>query len=981
MAAPNNPTVIETTIDCSIPDTADPTILLQPAFEPTQTDVVALPDAAPPQVLSKTGESQFSDPRKGHLARMEDTYQTPTQVNQDRNYDEVFGSQDELVNGNVTKHTSDVPRTLEPDDTGAVDFGNLSPSSAVSEDKGFEDTRGAWRNDLTSQLNSNTGYTPHKPLAFAPTTPALPKNPFGPKVGVGAPMGATQIFGQTQFSSAVKKISPTSSRPSPNMLDSISTNLFRSSPSKKHDTVSSPSVIHPSSPTKLQDAPDTVLKEKMLETIEEESPSATRSKRADVVPQSPTYQPKPSVKRRLHEQYEPMDKSQEQSNMRNQEATIVEDDSDEEFRRRQEKKAKMAKQKARVAEEMSNVVIPPRISPDESKRKRRKLSDGDSKISEDRERPAEFRIAQSSPQAPRSSKPQNGDSSNADNVVLASGNEKSNANTHDNQAEAILPEPTPSRADARSSGQDIIPATPLVSSAHGRTGPAGSEPELPNLPEIPDGENSSSVPGLPSSAPPTKRRRQTYKARQSRRTVLKSSPGNELPATAPEAVSFREDRTTESGESADPSENEDSDAPRQSTKHVSELIPQTPGHPKHLKDVDDSSSNPSDLRSDTPRLSEESTPATKETTASRKAASVASTSPAQSHVLRRSRRAIAQSESPKPPVKAPKSTRQQRMDSESTDELHRGTAEQALKRAAIAPHGTNRASRTDSVPAREGLLFSGMIFGISLDPKQEQQKSQLVARIKQAGGAILREGQGLEELFEVPDPMKGNNPIYDEESQLRLKEKYRQIGFTAFLADSPSRKVKYMQALALGIPCLAYQWVLLCLAQNTILEWEPFLLPAGASAYLGKTILSRHLLPYDAEDACLAEVVGGRKRLMEGQSLLYVFDAKKSKTPSEQYPIFLAHALGPTITRVVTPQQARDILRERESSGNGFHYIYVDKDTCSIDAIFKIPGRNGRKNWAPWSFTVRELNDELITQSLIMEMIPSEEDIKIMKGV
>lgn len=193
--------------------------------------------------------------------KMEASQQTPTQVNDGRDYNEfcdhippspVDNTNNVHSIDDTTQMTNNEPRTLQEDDTGAVNFGNLSqlarPSSQISEDGGFENTKSEWRiPEQTPRQHSASGYTPFKPQSAAPETPALPKNPFGarPNIG-GAPFAGTQLFGQTQFSSAVK-VSPTSSRPSPNLfLNSISPNLMETSPLKNRANVSSPTDIRTS---------------------------------------------------------------------------------------------------------------------------------------------------------------------------------------------------------------------------------------------------------------------------------------------------------------------------------------------------------------------------------------------------------------------------------------------------------------------------------------------------------------------------------------------------------------------------------------------------------------------------------------------------------------------------------------------------------------------------------------------------------------
>ena len=81
--------------------------------------------------------------------KMEYSQQTPTQVNDDRDYSEYCDVVPSSPVNHNTQIRSNDPPTLQAEDTGAVNFSHLSElvrqSSQVSEDGGFENTRGGWR--------------------------------------------------------------------------------------------------------------------------------------------------------------------------------------------------------------------------------------------------------------------------------------------------------------------------------------------------------------------------------------------------------------------------------------------------------------------------------------------------------------------------------------------------------------------------------------------------------------------------------------------------------------------------------------------------------------------------------------------------------------------------------------------------------------------------------------------------------------------
>ncbi|KAG7144396.1 hypothetical protein HYQ46_006870 [Verticillium longisporum] len=254
-------------------------------------------------------------------------------------------------------------KTLDDDETGAVNFGNLGhlfdhdmqptqESSPIPYGTGPLNTRGAWQRRASSSQNQSSmrrpeGQTPYKTMPWAPETPAPPANPFAglgnlgvqplapsqlfgqtqgmssafketpappanPFVGLGnlgvQPLAPSQLFGQTQgVSSAFKGgDSPTSSRPSPNLPQhlSISPNPIETSPLKRQFNITSPTVIPTSSPQAPSSAAD---------HFPAETPAPHRWVDDEAVAETPIELPSSTLRRRVEPMahYETMKKSQE----------------------------------------------------------------------------------------------------------------------------------------------------------------------------------------------------------------------------------------------------------------------------------------------------------------------------------------------------------------------------------------------------------------------------------------------------------------------------------------------------------------------------------------------------------------------------------------------------------------------------------------------------------------------------------------------
>ncbi|EPE05697.1 hypothetical protein F503_08228 [Ophiostoma piceae UAMH 11346] len=304
-------------------------------------------------------------------------------------------------------------------------------------------------------------------------------------------------------------------------------------------------------------------------------------------------------------------------------------------------------------------------------------------------------------------------------------------------------------------------------------------------------------------------------------------------------------------------------------------------------------------------------------------------------------------------------------------------------------------------------LFSGMLFSVTFQSKRkgesdadyskrEKQGEKLQARILDEGGSILPDG--FDALFQSPQittppvPSTGTfssryradlDTANKATSGLRLLPHATGTGFTALISDGHSRKAKYMQALALGLPCLAPRWVTACLERNELVDWTSYLLCAGESSFLGGAIRSRNLASYNAYTAQLVDVVESRSKLLEGLNIL-VFVRRSTR---EAY-IFLAHVLGASLSRAHSPQEAREYLRAMEDAGRPFDWVYTD-DEADINSIFQDrasrPAAKRRKRPSSTLAThndtdrppapVKLLSDERFIQSLIFGKLIEEDDL------
>lgn len=249
------------------------------------------------------------------------------------------------------------------------------------------------------------------------------------------------------------------------------------------------------------------------------------------------------------------------------------------------------------------------------------------------------------------------------------------------------------------------------------------------------------------------------------------------------------------------------------------------------------------------------------------------------------------------------------------------------KRTSVGPSPSSRLSRTSHYSSG---IFAGMAFAVSYKD-HESTKNHVTKLILDNGGILLHEG--FTELFETSSITAPATPTKasarDAETGrggLRLTASAQEVGFACLIADTHSRREKYMQALALNLPCLSGRWVEDCVAKGRTLDWDIYLLPAGESMYLNGVTKSRILAPTPPDTACLSETIAARPRLLDGHSVILVMGRGKAEEKRRAY-VFLTFALGASrVERVPDLDTAKAILESQSEAGmpSTWDWIYVD---------------------------------------------------------
>lgn len=266
-----------------------------------------------------------------------------------------------------------------------------------------------------------------------------------------------------------------------------------------------------------------------------------------------------------------------------------------------------------------------------------------------------------------------------------------------------------------------------------------------------------------------------------------------------------------------------------------------------------------------------------------------------------------------------------------------------LAAPSLLKDATNRAGSVASSSRSGSGIFSNMAFVLT-STGDGIDKDAIARTIKTNGGRVLE--QGFHELFDTESielsasqSRRTSVSTIEEGGTLTLKEEFKKLGFVALITDSHSRSTKYLQALALNVPCLHLRWVNDSLSATHALSFARYLLPAGLSKYLDPngTVRSRAMRIYDPshDDVSFDTTFQARDLLLQHQSVLLVTGKSKKEIEKRQPFVFLTHALGASnVGRCADLSAATQHLSHTQ-----WDWVYVDSDHSSVaDAAAELFG-------------------------------------------
>ena len=153
-----------------------------------------------------------------------------------------------------------------------------------------------------------------------------------------------------------------------------------------------------------------------------------------------------------------------------------------------------------------------------------------------------------------------------------------------------------------------------------------------------------------------------------------------------------------------------------------------------------------------------------------------------------------------------------------TPEEYRAYTRKDLSRNNISVDSPNIKKRTPATnPAFpiESAVFSG--FGIIVTSTGIGLTEDIGKQIVRNGGTVIKE---FSEIFDSFDNRTSSQT--DTSIQFRSDSAYSKLNTIVLLAQSASTTPKYLNALALGVPCVSIAWMQDCLSEGRLTDWQPY---------------------------------------------------------------------------------------------------------------------------------------------------------------
>ncbi|EGN93269.1 hypothetical protein SERLA73DRAFT_189814 [Serpula lacrymans var. lacrymans S7.3] len=153
-------------------------------------------------------------------------------------------------------------------------------------------------------------------------------------------------------------------------------------------------------------------------------------------------------------------------------------------------------------------------------------------------------------------------------------------------------------------------------------------------------------------------------------------------------------------------------------------------------------------------------------------------------------------------------------------------------KATPSPSKVSIQSTTSTKSESKVLAKTGLVVTLSAtNSNRDADRDTVTSLIKSHGGVVIEEWSNI--FLMNGTHSQGNKRWVALKDDIRWNPKYG-IERVFLLSDDANQKPKFLIALALGIPCISFDWLLrgLKMGGEREKEWQSYLLPAGFSEVL-----------------------------------------------------------------------------------------------------------------------------------------------------
>ncbi|KAH7135356.1 hypothetical protein B0J11DRAFT_518175 [Dendryphion nanum] len=306
----------------------------------------------------------------------------------------------------------------------------------------------------------------------------------------------------------------------------------------------------------------------------------------------------------------------------------------------------------------------------------------------------------------------------------------------------------------------------------------------------------------------------------------------------------------------------------------------------------------------------------------------------------------------------------------------------SIRKLKVDRQPSHRSGSVSSSRKGSNAIFANIAFAISLS--QDSTDRVGIEKLIVENGGTLIEGN-FDEIFEPESELdsftgsaKGKRKsIAFENENLVLRKKYKSLRFVALIVDSHGRRLKYLQALALGIPCLHYRWLQDSRTKSAPQPSGRYMLPAGTSYYLDPSgvIISRTLpiYPLSDEDLSFRSTLQNRQHLFDGYNVLLVV-GKNQKGQDKMKPYhFLLRAMGPNNVGLCV-----DLTTAIEMLQDGFwDWVFVEGNVHGVIDAHNVIFHDKKMKGAPPKAHKKRKRDSSVDAALVKSGVMGEKTVRV----